>query len=134
MGPPGLVRRWRTNYTHLTPTNIVGLDLSLSSTGYYLIGSGISGAIVTNEKLSSMERIDGILARIAELVHEGDFVLIENNAFKRDWPSQIRARRAERHHQILVMAPRNPVCFGRAQHPEEVHFGRGQGREIVHHS
>ena len=71
----------RTIYTHLTPTNIVGLDLSLSSTGYYLIGSGISGAIVTNEKLSSMERIDGILARIAELVHEGDFVLIENNAF-----------------------------------------------------
>src|SRR5881227_3990302 len=28
----------RTIYTHLTPTNIVGLDLSLSSTGYYLIG------------------------------------------------------------------------------------------------
>ena len=28
-----------------------------------------------------MPRIDFILARIAELVHEGDFVLIENNAF-----------------------------------------------------
>ena len=28
-----------------------------------------------------MERVDFILARIAELVHEGDFVVIENNAF-----------------------------------------------------
>jgi crossover junction endodeoxyribonuclease RuvC len=72
----------RTTYTHLTPTNIVGLDLSLSSTGYYkLVGELVSGAIATNEKLSSMERIDFILARIAELVHEGDFVIIENNAF-----------------------------------------------------
>jgi Holliday junction resolvasome RuvABC endonuclease subunit len=73
------VRLWRTIYTHLTPTDIVGLDLSLSSTGYYLIG-GISGNIDT-AKLSGMERIDFILARIAELVHEGNFVIIENNAF-----------------------------------------------------
>ena len=28
-----------------------------------------------------MERVDFILARIAEIVHEGDFVAIENNAF-----------------------------------------------------
>jgi Holliday junction resolvasome RuvABC endonuclease subunit len=28
-----------------------------------------------------MQRLDFILARIAELVHEGDFVVIENNAF-----------------------------------------------------
>ena len=70
------------DYTGLKPRNIVGLDLSLSSTGYHtLVGELISGAIVTNDKLSSMERIDFILARIAELVHEGDFVLIENNAF-----------------------------------------------------
>jgi Holliday junction resolvasome RuvABC endonuclease subunit len=40
----------------------------------------ISGNIDTTG-LGGMERIDWILAKIAELVHEGDFVAIENNAF-----------------------------------------------------
>ena len=36
-----------------------------------------------------MERMDEILARIAELVHEGKFVLIENNAFNAIGRAQI---------------------------------------------
>lgn len=32
-------------------------------------------------KATGMARIDFILAKVAELVHEGDFVVIENNAF-----------------------------------------------------
>ena len=55
------------------------MDLSLSSTGFHRLGNGATGAIST-EKLG-MERVDYILARVAELVHEGDFVVIENNAF-----------------------------------------------------
>ena len=69
------------DYTLLKPRNIVGLDLSLSSTGYHtLIGELVSGSIDT-DGLGGMERIDFILARVAELVHEDDFVVIENNAF-----------------------------------------------------
>jgi Holliday junction resolvasome RuvABC endonuclease subunit len=69
------------DYTGLKPNNIIGLDLSLSSTGYHtLVGELVSGNIGT-EGLGGMERVDFILARIAELVHEGDFVVIENNAF-----------------------------------------------------
>ncbi len=64
--------------------NVIGLDLSLSSTGYHKInvdgGEGTSGNIPT-DKLGGMERIDFILQKIAELVHEGDSVVIENNAF-----------------------------------------------------
>src|SRR5215208_872303 len=69
------------DYTGLKPHNIIGLDLSLSSTGYHqLVGELVSGNIDT-EGLGGMERVDFILARVTELVHEGDFVVIENNAF-----------------------------------------------------
>ena len=93
----------------------------------------VSGSIDTDEIDSSMQRIDFILARIAELVHEGDFVVIENNAFNAIGRARVRARRAERNRQILVVAARDPVCSGRRRHAEEVYFGRGQGREIVHY-
>jgi len=59
---------------------VVGLDLSLSSTGFHTLGTSNSGAI-SPEKLGEMERIDFILARVAGLVHEGDLVVVENNAF-----------------------------------------------------
>lgn len=66
------------------PINVIGLDLSLSSTGFHKLNlsrtEGASGYIPT-DKLGGMERIDFILKKIAELVHEGDFVVIENNAF-----------------------------------------------------
>jgi Holliday junction resolvasome RuvABC endonuclease subunit len=68
----------------MPPINLIGLDLSLSSTGYHKLNlsrtEGVSGYIPT-DKLGGMERIDFILKKIAELVHEGDFVVIENNAF-----------------------------------------------------
>jgi Holliday junction resolvasome RuvABC endonuclease subunit len=63
---------------------VIGLDLSLSSTGYHKLNvdvtEGTSGNIPT-DKLGGMERIDFILQKIAELVQDGDFVVIENNAF-----------------------------------------------------
>jgi hypothetical protein len=59
---------------------IVGLDLSLSSSGFHTLGTSNSGAISPG-KLGEIERIDFILARVAELVREGDFVVVENNAF-----------------------------------------------------
>lgn len=72
------------DYRSLQPASIVGLDLSLSSTGYHKLGFENadleSGAIETG-KLGGMERIDFILSRISEIIHEGDFVAIENNAF-----------------------------------------------------
>ena len=64
---------------------MIGLDLSLSSTGYHKLNpdsaESASGNIAAPEKMGGMERIDFILKNIAELVHERDFVLIENNAF-----------------------------------------------------
>ena len=68
------------DYSRLDPAHIIGLDLSLSSTGFHRLGNYESGAILT-EKLRGMERLDYILAQIAGLVHEGDFVVLENNAF-----------------------------------------------------
>src|SRR5689334_15225953 len=62
------------------PQNIIGLDLSLSSTGFHRLGDYASGAI-SPQKLGGMERIDFILGRVTELVREGDFVVVENHAF-----------------------------------------------------
>lgn len=70
------------DYTHLEPENIVGLDLSLTSTGYHRIGTRTSGNIDTEAlKLTGWERIEFIIKNVMALVNEGDFVLIENNAF-----------------------------------------------------
>lgn len=70
------------DYSKLEPNNILGLDLSLSSTGYHRIGTPASGNIDTESlKLGGFERLEFIISRVMELVSEGDLVVIENNAF-----------------------------------------------------
>jgi Holliday junction resolvasome RuvABC endonuclease subunit len=68
------------DYAALNPRNVVGLDLSLSTTGFHRLGTYASGAI-SAQHLAGMERLDYILAQIAGLVQEGDFVVVEDHAF-----------------------------------------------------
>lgn len=63
-------------------TGVVGLDLSLTSTGFYcLASSGPNSGTVLSTNLTGWERVDRILYDVLSLCSVNDLVLIENNAF-----------------------------------------------------
>ena len=65
--------------------SLIGLDLSLTSTGFHKLaadGRILDSGAITADKSTGMERLDLILARISNLVREGDFVVLEDNAFR----------------------------------------------------
>lgn len=68
-----------------TPARIVGLDLSLTATGYCIVdrqdGLKFTTGIVTAGKLLGLARIDSILSQVSSFVDPHTLVVIEDFSF-----------------------------------------------------